>query len=47
MIQRIVFNYLDYRLAVHRPHEYPNLVYTFQNSLEHFFPQYPTMGKGG
>lgn len=37
-IQRIVFTYLDYLLAMSK---FPDFEFAFRNSIEHFFPQGP------
>lgn len=40
----IVFNYLDYLLWKKDPSEYPDFIFEFRNSVEHWYPQHPSEG---
>jgi hypothetical protein len=44
-IGRIVFTYLDYLLLAEQP--MPDFKFSFRNSIEHFYPQYPNEEQSG
>lgn len=46
-ISRIVFTYLDYLLWLEDKDEMPEFTFSFRNSIEHFYPQYPNEEQSG